>query len=448
LCLGVGIICASPGHHCGAQNYASSLFIFWGMCGVKQAILHEHFCLPPPGAFELFCAVRRVPLPNTDTSASAWVPSLAAAAAAQSSDDAPLTVADALRLLPPDALAARLPAAESLAPPQLLLPLLQPSARLRPPVVTLALLLLPSAPLDLAMALAGSWSVRVTTFAELDRAHPKPPSPKPNHKPSSKKPVASASKPPVAPRCSLAVSSETPAAAAGTSPLPPDSFLASAASGSAASAAPFEHRPSRPAAHPKERASKARNAFAGLRRGFFASTNKENRPSKAKRRPPVDSPPASPLGPHAALASPATPPRAPPRPSAQSPRSPSASAKQPFAAGAQGAAPHRADAAARVAGALRARCVACARRLKPWNLALGPCKCGACAARGRGGPNTPTFCVSLLKLAVLPLDGSLLFMTCAFSFFVYLFVFGCGAHRARRSLLCAARALCGAPVHL
>ena len=199
----------------------------------------------------------------------------------QSGSGTLFTVADALRLLP----------AESL------LPL---AAESSPPAMSLTLLLLPSIPLDLAQIPVGTirdslasyqtasqQPVRITTYDQLNRAHPK-----------SLRANANLS----IPKESRAIRTSGAAAPLPLASSTPASLPSSITSlrGATSVAPPVEHRSSRPAAHPKERVSKARKAFAGLRRGNLSAPEEKEKRSEVQRRQraPVDSPPASPLGPH------------------------------------------------------------------------------------------------------------------------------------------------------
>jgi len=232
-------------------------------------------------AFEAHPTVAPEPTGSASKSATSTVPTKLLV---QSGRGIPLTVADALRLLP----------VEPLYSP--------PSADSAPAVMTLMLLFLPSSPLDMARVpvgvirstlatnqAAGQQPMRVTTYDQLNRAHPK--------EVTSLCPSSNAFREIYASNTSgVALSSRSIALFASAS----QPFSTTALRDTSTTAPSAEHRPSRPAAHPKERISKARKAFAGLRRGNFLAPaeEKDNRSEVQRRqRAPVDSPPASPLGP-------------------------------------------------------------------------------------------------------------------------------------------------------
>ena len=305
----------------------------------------------------------------------------------------------------------------------------------------LSLLLLPSRPLDLVVAApapapapaattaattaAGAGAllarrpVRVTTFADLDHVHP----------PARPSAAASAAAAAAATTASTTAASTPGTTAAPTAGSRPKHKVARGGGGGGGAG----HKPSRPAAHERERASKGRSAFGGLRRGFL-TPEKVRRGRAALAAPPSPpSPGASPLG--LSGSPPASPQPQPPQPLPGPPNasgdagsglggsgqgaSPKgmlevgnwemcgvagsggggAEVSQSAAAlarlGARGvlaplgdtAKPPEADGetlapsgtgAAASAGPIQSepRCLMCSRRLRPWDLALGPCKCG------------------------------------------------------------------------
>lgn len=131
-------------------------------------------------------------------------------------------------------------------------------------------------------------------------------------------------------------------------------------------------RPSRPAAHPKERKSKSRKGFAGLKRGFFTPEKKKKKPAAVKLN--IEDIPSTEKVAAAIVDNPLKPTKLDFETAGSDLQNQQPDSSPPILKSVQ----------SKGGGSRRLRCQVCAKKLLPWDLAAGECRCGGvfCSRHG------------------------------------------------------------------